>query len=430
MMRPRIRRSDGILGLALDGYDFGRRRLDARETDVWRTRLGPVPVIWMRGAAAAELFYDADRFERSGVLPRRVRRTLTGEGAVQELDGDAHRDRKSMLMRVMTPDSITELESRAIVAWQLAIETWSTSRDAVMLTEAVAALHSRAAHQWLGIPAGEHADAGDLQALYDGPAALGARHWRARAARRRLDQWGAALVEGVRAGRVPSPEGSPLGAIAAHRDLSGHELSSHVAGVELLNLLRPIVAVERYVCFAVVALHAHPEWAARLRRIGPDRDADAEHFCHEVRRTSPFFPAVAARVRNTFEWHGVTFPAGRLAILDLYATNRDPAAWNRPDEFDPDRFSGRRIDPYELVPQGGGDHTVHHRCAGEWITMRLLRVGLDTLTQRTDYTLPPQDLTVDLRRVPARPRSGVVIRDVREHRVRARPRRGGPSRQR
>src|SRR5690606_11888310 len=106
MMRPRIRRPDGILGLALDGYDFGRRRLDARETDVWRTRLGPVPVIWMRGAAAAELFYDADRFERSGVLPRRVRRTLTGEGAVQELDGDAHRDRKSMLMRVMTPDSI------------------------------------------------------------------------------------------------------------------------------------------------------------------------------------------------------------------------------------------------------------------------------------------------------------------------------------
>ena len=360
----------------LDGYEFGRRRLDARETDVWSTRIGPLPVLWMRGPAAAELFYDADRFRREGVLPRRIRRTLTGESSVQNLDGDEHRARKAMFMQLMTPSSITELESRAIVAWQLAIESWSSSRAPVVLTDAVAGLHARAAHQWVGIPpSGGHAvGADDLRALYDGSGAVGPRHWHARAARRRLDTWSTELVESVRAGEVSAPPGSALATIAGHRDASGSGLTSRVAGVELLNLLRPIVAIERFVCFAVLALHAHPEWAARLRQIGPDRDSDAEHFCHEVRRLAPFFPAVAARVRNTFEWGGVTFPAGRLAILDLYATNRHPSAWNRPDAFDPDRFVGRRIDPYELVPQGGGDHTAHHRCAGEWITMRLLRV--------------------------------------------------------
>jgi fatty-acid peroxygenase len=404
-------RTDGVLGLVQDGYEFGLRRLAERETDVWSTRIGPIPVIWLRGPAAAAVFYDEELFQRAGVLPRRVRRTLTGDSSVQGLDGVEHRDRKAMFMRLMTSASITELESYAEAAWQRACETWAG--DEVVLTDAVAELHAGAAQRWAGVPDAAAARPAQFRALYDGPITPGVRHWRARAARRRLDTWAREIVDAVRSGEVGAPAESPLAMIAHHRVPSGEQLPTQAAGVELLNVLRPIVAIERLVCFAALALHGHPEWTVRLRATGPDRAADAEHFGHEVRRLAPVFPAVAARVRRTFDWRGVVFPAGRLVLLDLYASNRHPATWERPEVFDPDRFVGRRIGPYDLVPQGGGDHHADHRCAGEWITVRLLRVALDALTYRLDYELPPQDLSVDLRRVPAMPRSGVVLRDVR-----------------
>ena len=37
-----------------------------------------------------------------------------------------------------------------------------------------------------------------------------------------------------------------------------------VAAVELLNLLRPTVAIARFIVFAALALHLHPEWRARV----------------------------------------------------------------------------------------------------------------------------------------------------------------------
>jgi fatty-acid peroxygenase len=51
---------------------------------------------------AARLFDDAERFQRAGAAPRRVKATLLGEGGVQSLDGEAHRRRKAMFMSPMT----------------------------------------------------------------------------------------------------------------------------------------------------------------------------------------------------------------------------------------------------------------------------------------------------------------------------------------
>lgn len=46
-----------------------------------------------------------------------------------------------------------------------------------------------------------------------------------------------------------------------------------------------------------------------------------------------------------------------------------------------------------------------------WLPDRRRRAGgpLATRLAALDWTLPPQDLTISLRRIPARPRSGVVL---------------------
>jgi fatty-acid peroxygenase len=185
--------------------------------------------------------------------------------------------------------------------------------------------------------------------------------------------------------------------------------------VELLNILRPTVAVARFVVFVAMALHSHRRLAELLRGFEPEsREVGA--FVEEVRRTTPFFPATVARVRTPFEWQGVAFPEGRLVVLDLFGTDHDPATWSRPDEFLPARFEDFDERPgalYELVPQGAGNHAETHRCPGEWATVGIMRQAVQILGRELDYDVPAQDLRVSLRDAPALPRSGFVMSGVR-----------------
>jgi fatty-acid peroxygenase len=43
--------------------------------------------------------------------------------------------------------------------------------------------------------------------------------------------------------------------LAAHRDEGGTFLPTGIAVIELINILRPIVAMARYIVFAAIELH-------------------------------------------------------------------------------------------------------------------------------------------------------------------------------
>jgi fatty-acid peroxygenase len=227
--------------------------------------------------------------------------------------------------------------------------------------------------------------------------------------RRRTERWIGRIVEEVRSGRREAADGSALEVIASHRDHNGKPLDTAVVAVELINILRPTVAIAHYVTFAALALHEHPEAAESVRTGG---DAERERFVQEVRRLAPCFPLVAGRVVEPFEWRGYDFTEGRWLLLDLYGTNRDPRAWEDPEEFRPERFDAWEGDPFALIPQGGGDHALDHRCPGEWVTIELAKVAVRALTEEIAYRVPLQDTTISLSRMSAVPKSGFVIRDV------------------
>lgn len=83
--------------------------------------------------------------------------------------------------------------------------------------------------------------------------------------------------------------------------------------------------------------------------------------------------------KNDFTWNGYKFEEGTLTLLDLYGTNHDPAIWGNPDVFSPDRFTKWEGSPFSFIPQGGGDYFMGHRCAGEWVTIEVMKVSLDYL---------------------------------------------------
>lgn len=408
---PRETGLDHSLAFRRDPYRYIGDRCRRFGADLFQTRLLFEKTICMTGPDAARMFYDPERFTREGAMPGFVRKTLLGRGGVQGLDGPAHRHRKAMLMALMTPERIDALVQTARDAWRAAVPRWAT-QDEVVLYDAACEVLTRAVCAWAGVPLPEDDVARrtrQLTVLFDGAGAVGTRHLRARLARRRADQWAADVIGQVRDGALTPPEDAAAYVLAHHRDEDGALLPPRVAGVDLLNVLRPTVAVAVYVVFVAHALQAHPACRVPLEAGEPEAD---EHFVQEVRRLYPFFPAVAARVKHDFEWNGFPFPAGRRVLLDLYGTDRDARTWDDPGAFRPDRFAAWNGDAFTFIPQGGGDHVAHHRCAGEWITIALMKDAVDLLVRRIGYDVPDQDLRLDYRRLPALPRSRFVMRNV------------------
>ncbi|MFC3895215.1 cytochrome P450 [Lentzea rhizosphaerae] len=403
-MRDRL--GDQSLQLLLEGYAWlpGLRR--STGSDVVRTRVMGQPALGLCGPEAAQFFYDEKHVQRHGAIPGPVLSTLFGHGAVHTLDGDTHRQRKSLFLSLVTRESIASLVACVAAAWEDTVVGWRAGREVVLFDEASRAL-TAGVRRWAGVPVETHevADlAADLVAMVDGFATAGPRHWRARKARNRREAWLASLVQQVRDNELDAPPGSALEVVAGHREADGELLDPHTATVELLNVIRPTVAVCWFVAYAGHALHRWPQHREPLRAGGDFAVA----FAHELRRFYPFAPFLGGRAAQDLTWQGEHVPEGSLVLLDLYGQNHDSRLWTNPYRFDPQRFVGREIGDWELVPQGAGDPHTGHRCPGEPFTVALL-AELCTRLACLDYDVPEQDLTISLSRIPARPRSGFVL---------------------
>lgn len=407
---------DATLGLMLKGYPYLLERRPRGEPAVELRLLGQ-RVLAVAGPEGVDLFYDEDRLRRAGAVPGPLRRTLFGDKAVHELDGEAHRQRRALFTEVLDAGAVADVAGRAAQGWREALERWKQRPAQVVLFDEAVEVFGRAAQGWAGVPAERVPPglSGDLAAVVDGFGSVGRRHLRARRARRRLDHWATALVRGVRRGHPRVPAHTPLGLVASQREPGGTALPAQVAGVELVNLLRPVVAVAHFAAFAALAFQEHPECREWVR-------ADPAHlgpFVHEVRRLYPFVPMLAARARRPFSWRGHQVGAGQLVVLDVYGTLHDPTLWRAPFRFDPARFTEPLDRPEADVAQGGGPPS-GHRCPGELLTLELLK-GFVAFLADLDYYVADQDLVVPLNRIPSLPRSGFVIVDV--------VRRGEPHRQ-
>ncbi|WP_105439435.1 cytochrome P450 [Neorhizobium sp. T25_13] len=402
---------DSTLALIGDPYRFISDRCRRHRSDLFETRLLLERTICMTGPEAARLFYNPDLFVRKGAMPKAIQKTLLGEGGVQGLDGGSHRHRKQMFMSLMSPAQIGELTRLTAAEWQARMRAWTSTPNVVLYPE-FQRLLTRASCAWVGIPLADpevDARSRNIVALFDHAGSVGVRHLWSRWSRKRADRWLANIVEEFRSGRLHLPEHTAAHAVAWYRNPDGALLAPQVAAVELLNLIRPIAAVSVYMIFVAHALHMHPDIRDKLRS-GDDDYANL--FVQEVRRYYPFFPAVAARARRTFELNGYKILEGRRVILDLYGSNQDRRTWEKPEEFEPERFCRWDGGQFNFIPQGGGDHYVNHRCPGEWITIALMKQATEMLTQQMAYDVPEQDLQIEWSRMPALPRSRFVISNV------------------
>ena len=409
---PKEKNLDNSIKLLSEAYLFIPNRIRKYNSEIFHTRLMGQKAICMSGKKAATIFYNQNWFTREDTMPRRFQETLFGKNAIQTLSGAAHMHRKLLFMTIMAPIQIDKIVALTKKQWLMCAERWEDKTQVILFDESVSLLF-KVACRWAGVPLDKSEAkqrSADMSAMIDAFGAVGSRHWKGRYARNRSECWARKIIQDVRSGRlIPSPD-SALYQITWHKDLSGSLLNKQIAAVELINILRPITAIATYITFGALALHTYPSFKERLQQ-GDEKYLTM--FTQEVRRFYPFAPFLGARVRRDFKWHNLCFKKGTLVLLDLYGTNHDPKIWDKPNSFQPEHFLNREQNPFDFIPQGGGDYKEGTRCPGELLTVELLNVSLDYLANHLKYQVPIQDLTYSLHRIPTLPKSKFIINNVR-----------------
>ncbi|PIC56695.1 cytochrome P450 [Sporosarcina sp. P12(2017)] len=366
------------------------------------------------GEEAARKFYDPENFKREGAMPKPVLKTLFGEGGVQTLDGDEHHHRKNYFMDLMSPDRMEEYH---ILLAKNVSEELDKQHGEFELFDLANRVLFNTISEWCGINL-EQFDSKTLEKLarnqismISGAVTSPVDHIKGITDRNESEKWAEDLIKEAREHPVPGKERLALYTFAHATDLDGELLPVEVAAVELLNIIRPTVALTVW-----VALMGHALFAKRdiYEELQSDFDDLQDSFIQELRRYYPFFPMLPAIAVSAVEVDGYLIPKDSWVVLDLYGSNHDERTIASPEQFDSQRFVGRAKDisyeeEYEMIAQGGGKFREMHRCAGEWITLHSLRVFSDHLVNQYEFTVPEQDWTIPMNQFPTYPNSKVLL---------------------
>lgn len=186
----------------------------------------------------------------------------------------------------------------------------------------------------------------------------------------------------------PQYDGTILAMLAAAKDEAGAGLTDDEVNDEVLTLL--IAGHETTATTLAWALHhlaAKPAAQQRLfgelsgnfpgGTVDPSRVSKLPYLTavvNETLRLTPIAVAVTRRLREAVTLAGHDLPAGTVVAPSVYVAHRS-RAWERPAEFEPERFLGGGPSPFVFFPFGGGAR----RCVGAEFARYQLAVVLGQL---------------------------------------------------
>lgn len=397
-----------------EGYLLLSELRKEEKAPVVKARLLNKEVIAIYGKEAAKKFYDPRNFKREGAMPKIVLKTLFGENGVQTLDGQAHEHRKTIFMDLMTPKRMEEYHrildknlTQKLDRQQGQFELFDLAKDVLF----------RSICEWAGIDLSqltkkEVDQLAEYQiSMISSAVTNPATHIKGIDNRKKSEKWAQSLIENARINPVAGKEDVALYAFAKATDDHGELLPIDVAAVELLNVIRPTVALTVWIALMGHALFSRPDIYQRLHA---EFDQLQDSFIQEMRRYYPFFPMLPAFAIQDVEVDGYLIPKDSWVVLDLYGTNHDDRMIETPEVFRISRYLGKEKhisydEEYEMIAQGGGEFKAMHRCAGEWITLHTLRVFSDQLVNKYQFSIPEQDWSIPMNQFPTYPKSKALL---------------------
>lgn len=393
-----------------EGYLLLSELRKEADAPVVKARLLNKEVIAVYGKEAARAFYDPANFKRKGAMPKLVLKTLFGEGGVQTLDDEEHNQRKKVFMDLMTPK---RMEDYHRIVDRTLTEKMEHLQGELELFDVAKDVLFRSICEWSGIDLTKMNEREINQlaeyqiSMISSAVTNPTTHIKGIENRKKSEKWAQSLIEDARINPVAGKENVALYAFANAKDTQGNLLPIDVAAVELLNIIRPTVALTVWIALMGHALFSRPDIYQRLHT---EFDELQDSFIQEMRRYYPFFPMVPAFAKKDVTIDGYLIPEDSWVVLDLYGTNHDERSIETPEVFRISRYVGKEKhisydEEYEMIAQGGGKFEAMHRCAGEWITLHALRVFSDQLVNKYEFSVPEQDWTIPMNQFPTYPNS-------------------------
>jgi cytochrome P450 len=388
--------------LLADARRFLHERFE-RHGRVWRTRLA-YPVVFLVGEQANKSVLVTRRHEFSfglGYAQTAVDRVFAGSIMLQ--DGDAHDAMRDILTPAVGRLAIRESMAPVLAIWDAAADRLRDGEPRDVYTLAQQTTFDVAANVLTGLELGRETDefrppferliAGIMAPIkYRVPLGRLDRALRARAELSLL------LRPRVLAARARAPVGL-LGQLAHHRSADGTPLPvDEIVGHLLLLFWAGYDTTASAASWALHELAQRVDWQERLRdevrsvpHDAPIDDArelpQTTAFLSEVERLYPsalFFPRIAI---EDVAIEGYVIPKGTPTFYSPYLSHRDPATFESPNAFDPDRWlparGERRASLAKLVGFGGGPRV----CLGKSFAKAQLRAMVHAVLRR--YRVEP-----------------------------------------
>jgi cytochrome P450 len=195
-----------------------------------------------------------------------------------------------------------------------------------------------------------------------------------------------------------------LGMLMAARDAEdGSMMSDLELRDEVMTLLFAAhESTGTTIAWTMYLLSKYPEHARRVREevarvLGEQRTpgfADlgalpyTKRVIEETMRLYPAGPIIPREVIEDDVIGGYSIPAGSIIFLSPYVTHRDPAYWDNPEAFDPERFTEANVEsrnrfsymPFVLGPR---------QCIGNHFAMTEMLLAIAMVVQRFEFHLVP-----------------------------------------
>lgn len=140
--------------------------------------------------------------------------------------------------------------------------------------------------------------------------------------------------------------------------------------------------------------------------VGDNQEISDEHMekmqylkalIKETLRLHPPIPLLVPRAaREDVKVSGYDIGAGTMVVTNAWAIGRDPASWDEPEEFLPERFLNSSVSfkgqDFQLIPFGAG----RRGCPGIAFAMAINEFVLANLVHNFDWELPNGERAEDL----------------------------------
>jgi cytochrome P450 len=372
-------------------------RCRRRYGDAFSVRLGPsTDVVFLADpAAAAEVFQGPPEQLNMGDINGLFRRVL-GRHSLLVLDGREHMRQRKLLLPQFRGERIARHREAMVRVAGEDIATWPIGEPFALQPRMQAMTLNVILRAVFGLEDGPRRD--ELQVLLarllELNTTIATTLPQLRVELGSLTPWGrlmrctaavdrALYAEMARRREAPRrDQDDVLSLLLEARDERGETMTDVEIRDQLLTMLvAGHETTATALAWAFERMLRHRSVVARLRadlRDGDSRYLDAA--IKESLRLRPVVPIAARKLSAPLVVGGRRYPAGTVLMPCIFLLHRNPAVYDAPEEFRPERFLDDPPATYAWIPFGGGVR----RCLGASFAVLEMRIVIETVLRNLD----------------------------------------------